>query len=348
MLSYLQTTQEQPVEFDREAIRAAYQNQLDQHPLSVKILSVLGGLLASIAFLGFLFLADLFNSGTTLLIFGMLGITAALLLSKNSDTIILDTFSVSSFVVGVILTGFGISAISENEDMISLVLMVIGVLSLLIVQKYILAFISCLLINACVLALIVSNNIAGLFDIYVAALALGITFLFLREPEIITRGPFIAGLYYPVRTGLLFSFLPVLLLRDQDGLLPGLSGYGWLPSAICLAIIIYVVFLLTNVLDVRETKHRWTICVGTIAVLIPTLAYPPVPGAVLVVLLSFFVNHRTGFVLGMIAFIYFISRYYYDLDYSLLTKSLLMLTSGILFLLVYLFMHKKLGENEKV
>ena len=46
--------------------------------------------------------------------------------------------------------------------------------------------------------------------------------------------------------------------------------------------------------------------------------------------------------------IYFISQYYYDLNFTLLTKSILLFSSGVLFLLLYLFTHKNLTQNEKI
>ena len=60
------------------------------------------------------------------------------------------------------------------------------------------------------------------------------------------------------------------------------------------------------------------------------------------------VNYKTGLVIGIISFIYFISQYYYDLNFTLLTKSIILFSSGIVFILFYLFTNKKLNTNEKI
>jgi|GEM_PF-2926156 len=53
-------------------------------------------------------------------------------------------------------------------------------------------------------------------------------------------------------------------------------------------------------------------------------------------------SHRTGTALAVVALLYFITRHYYDLNLTLLTKSLVMMISGVLFLTAYLILRKKL------
>jgi len=86
----------------------------------------------------------------------------------------------------------------------------------------------------------------------------------------------------------------------------------------------------------------------SILLLLPTVLSPAISGAILIILLSFLVNYKTSLVIGIAAFIYFVSQYYYDLHFTLLTKSILLFSSGILFLGLYLLTHKKLTSNEKI
>jgi len=82
--------------------------------------------------------------------------------------------------------------------------------------------------------------------------------------------------------------------------------------------------------------------------LVSTIFSPSISGAMIIVLLSFLVNYKTGLAIGIISLIYFISQYYYDLNFTLLTKSIILFSSGIVFLLFYLFTTKKLNSNEKI
>ena len=78
ILSYFQATEEKAFDFDEAAIVTAYQKNNDNQSLPIKILTVFGGILASLAFLGFLLIAGLYNSDVGLLLFGTLCIAAAI------------------------------------------------------------------------------------------------------------------------------------------------------------------------------------------------------------------------------------------------------------------------------
>jgi uncharacterized membrane protein len=109
-----------------------------------------------------------------------------------------------------------------------------------------------------------------------------------------------------------------------------------------------LVSTLFDVLNITKTQHKTVIYIFTVLSLLPTALAPAILGAILIMLLSFSVNYKTGLVVGVIAFIYFVSQYYYDLNFTLLTKSILLFSSGVFFVALYLFTHKKLTTNEKI
>ncbi|WP_417936263.1 DUF4401 domain-containing protein [Flagellimonas ochracea] len=77
----------------------------------------------------------------------------------------------------------------------------------------------------------------------------------------------------------------------------------------------------------------------------PTLFAPGISGSLLIVLLCFKVNYKTGFIIGIISLIYSIGQYYYDLSFTLLTKSIILFLSGVLLLVFYMVFNKKLGSK---
>jgi uncharacterized membrane protein len=95
-------------------------------------------------------------------------------------------------------------------------------------------------------------------------------------------------------------------------------------------------------------REKTTIYALSFVLLLSTAMSPAIAGALLIILLAFMVNHKTGFAVGIISFIYFVSQFYYDLGYTLLLKSILMFSTGVLFMLIYLFTYKKLHANEKI
>ena len=321
----------------------------DIQSLSIKILSVFGGILASLAFLGFLLITRLYDSNAGLLVFGIISITGAILISKKYDKLIIDTVCVSSFIIGFLLLGFGFSRLEISGNIISVVFIIIAFSSLFIVRNYILSFVSILIINGCILSLIISNEGYDLIHLYVSALALIVTYFFLKEAKIITANKALSKLYNPIRAGLTMSFFAGLaFLGIKNDVFPMSPDYIWLSSIITISAIIYLVSILFDILSISKIWHKTVIYIFTVFTLLPTAFSPAISGAILIILLSFFVNYKTGLVLGIIAFIYFISQYYYDLNFTLLTKSILLFSSGVLFIALYLFTHKKLTTNEKV
>lgn len=348
LLEHLQTTEEKELQYNEEAIVAAYQKNSYHQSLTIKILSVSGGILASFAFLGFLFIAGLYNSSAGQLILGAICIAGAIVINRKYDKMLMDTLSVSSFIIGFILLGFGLGKLHVSGSTISVVFILIAIFTLCVVQSYMLSFLSVLVMNGSILTLIILNKAYDLTHIYVAALALLVTYLFLKEAKIITAGKALSRLYDPVKTGMILSFLAGLICLGKRGILPVSPGYIWLSSVIIIATIIYWEFTLFRVLNITKTSQKVIICIFTVLTLLPTVLSPAIPGALLIILLSFLVNYKTGLVLGIMAFIYFISQYYYDLTFTLLTKSILLFSSGVFFTALYLFTHKKLAANEKI
>jgi hypothetical protein len=336
------------VEFDDDAIVSSYQKNNGTQSLAIKILSVFGGVLASLAFLGFLLIAGLYDSKAGLLTFGCIFLFIAILVNKKYDKIVLDAVSVSFFILGFILLGFGFNQLDVNNNTICVMFVIIALASIVIAQNYILSFISILIISGSILTLILSNKYEDLIHLYVSAFALILTYWFLKEAKIVTTNKALFKLYNPIRIGLTFSFIAGFAFLGIRWIHWFSPGYVWLSSVIIISAISYLVSGLFDVLNITKKWHKAVVYIFTVLVLLPTAFSPAISGAILIILLSFLVNYKTGFVLGIIAFIYFISQYYYDLNFTLLTKSMLLFSSGVLFLVLYLFTHKKLTTNEKI
>ncbi|OCA70810.1 hypothetical protein BBI01_12785 [Chryseobacterium artocarpi] len=346
LMNELQTGSHKEIRFDEEAIFAAYEEKNTNHQsLSIKILSIFGGLLACITFLAFMFATNMFESETGMVITGLICITGSSLVSRLSRKTIMDTLSVTFFITGFALLAFGLS---KDENSIYISFSILALCTIFFVQSYILSFISILIINGCIVTFAISNDLNTLLHIIIAIQALFITFLFLQEAKIITANKIFSKLYDPIRTGMMFSFIFTLatlginLIRNID------ISFNWIPSAIIVLTILYVVSLLFKKLEITNTPNKVIIYISTVSMLLPTLLTPTIAGAILILLLSFFVNYKTGFVLAIIALIYFIGKFYYDLHFTLLTKSIILFVSGVIFLAIYFFTHKKLTENEKI
>ena len=336
-------------ECDEEAILNEYEIQGEnKSSLAIKILSIFGGFIATLAFLGFLLIAGLYDSETGLLIFGIIFITSAIWLNKAYDKLIIDTFSISTYVIGFALLAFGLMEMDVNESVISLVIIAIAISSLFITQNYILSFISILTISCCFISLIVSNDLYNLIHLYIAINVLILTYLFLNESKLISSSVKISRLYNPSRIGFTISLLFGLIAIGKKGLIPVSEDQIWLSSITMFFVIVYLVHLISEINNIETPKSKILIYSLSCFILIPTIFSPSISGAIVIILLSFLVNYKAGLAIGIISFIYFISQYYYDLNFTLLTKSIILFSTGIIFLLFYLFTTKKLISDEKI
>ena len=336
-------------EYNEEAILEEYQMQADnKSSLAIKLLSIFGGFLATLTFLGFLGITGLYDSAIGLLIFGIGFIIVSIWLNKEYDKLIIDTFSISTYIIGFAMLAFGLTKMEIDENIIALLISIIALSSLFITQNYILSFISVLVIATSFLTLIISNNLFNLIHLYIAVNTLALTYLFLNEAKIITSNRKLSRLYDPMRIGLIISLLFGLIAIGKRGLVSISQNYIWLSSIVIIFAILFLVYKIYKINEIQSAKSKRLIYSLSFLILLPTLFSPAISGAILIILLSFLVNYKTGLVIGIISFIYFISQYYYDLNFTLLTKSIILFSSGIVFLLFYLFTNKNIETNEKI
>ncbi|MFC6102248.1 DUF4401 domain-containing protein [Olivibacter domesticus] len=344
ILDYLRSIEKETVKFDEEHIIAAYQKQGNDQTLPIKIVSIFGGILASLAFSGFLVITGIYRSTYGLLGFGTACMVMAIWISKRYDKVILDTVSVSSFIIGLILLWFGLDQLGIHENIRYLTYIMLSLCSLAIVRGYILTFVAIFTLNGSILALILSSRCYDLIHVYVSLLAMLVCYFFLQEANIVNMRKALSALYNPIRTGLVFSFLSGLVCLGKKGLVSASPDYIWITSIVCIAAVLFLTSILLPVLKITKSMHKVFIYTFTILTLLPTALSPAISGTILLMLLSFLVNYRTGFVTSIIALVYFISQYYYDLNFTLLTKSILLFSSGIFFIMVYLLTRKSINK----
>lgn len=337
------------VQYNEPAIIAEYHKRdANKTNLSIKILSIFGGFFATQSFLGFLSLMGLFDSNVALLAVGSAFIIAALLINRTFDKVIYDTLSISAYVTGLVLIGIGLNGLNVNNSLIALIILVVGFISLFINQTYILSFIAVLTVCGSLLSLIIINKFYGFvhgYNIFIAGI---LTYHILNEGKIIATNKTLSKLYNPMRIGFIFSLLFGLIISANRETFDMNIGFIWLSSLILLLLVIYLVSEIVEIISVKDKKSQIIIYILTILVLSSTIFAPSILGAILIILLCFLVNYKTGYIVGITALIYFVSQYYYDLNFSLLTKSIILFASGILFLGFYVFVNKKSLQNEKV
>jgi uncharacterized membrane protein len=348
VIEYLRTIENRELKIDEVAMNSSFVKKSEVQSMSLQLLSIFGGVIGSLTFIGFLKSAGLYQSEIGMLIFGGLFIGAALLLNKLYDTTLIDAISVSVYISGLIMLVYALREFKVDKNIVNSSLIVMMCCFLGITQRYLFSFISILVIIGCILSLLISNNSFDYIHFNVLLLVALISFIHLHEAKILSGSGTSKRLYYPLRSAVVFSLLLILMLLGISKIEPTMKEYPLVSSLSIISAVIYFLPTLFQVLDVTTSRHKVILYVVSIAALLPTVYAPGISGALLIMLLSFRVNSKSGLALGIIAFVYFVSRYYYDLQFTLLTKSLLLLASGIFFLVVYFFTQKFLTSNEEV
>ena len=291
-------------EYDETAILQEYQKRDgEKSSFIIKVLSIFGGILASIAFLGFLLILELYNSENAMLLVGIGLIVASIVLTKKYDKLIIDTFGISLYMLGLILFIIGLFAFDINEDVITLLVMAVALCSLFIVQNPILSFFSILILSAGILTLIISNDMYSLIHLYINLHAFALAYVFLNESSILTSDLKLVKLYDPLRIALVFSLLFGLMATAKNDLLFLSKSYFWISSLVLILILMYLVNLLLKSFKVESPKTKLWVYLFSALTLLPTIFAPAISGALLIILLSFKVNYKTSFVIGIIALV---------------------------------------------
>lgn len=340
--------QEQPgFTYNEAAIRSEIEHStslLKRWP--VKLLTILGGMLAMATLLGFLFTAGLYNSSIALLVFGLGFLVGAEALIRIEKTFTAEAIGVSLNIAGYVLLAIGAGQLSDSLTGAAIVLAVASLGLLLVSRSGIYLFIATLVLNGSLLALIEEHKVYNLAQVLVAWQALVLTGMSLYEAKLLALAWRFSQVYGPVRMGLQLALIFTLgLFVHQDALYTAIS-HIWLSSLVLIACLLLVLQRVLYEAGVQSKVTRAVFYTCCALVLLPTIMTPSVPGALLVLLSSFYIGHRPGFGAGLLALAYFIVLYYYDLNMTLLAKSGVLVLSGCLFLGGLYLLNRYLRSHE--
>ncbi len=335
------------------ADRVAVLHEIEKHKnkqssLSIKLLSILGGFLASVAFVAFLGIAGLFDSEASLLLFGLGSVIAAIWMDKAYDRLSIDTLSISLYLIGLALITAGLMQMKVDDNIVPLLFITIAIATLWVTKNYILSFLAFLAISGSFLSLIAINEVYNLLHLYSLSIALLLSYLMLNEAKIITGNKKLAALYDSARIGLIISFLFPLTGLGKRNLIPVNVEYNWVTTFVLFMVLSYIIWLILALLKVKKQSTKISVYLLVLIIAITTAYSPAILGAILVILLSFRVNYKTGLALGVTALTYFIAQYYYDLNLTLLTKSIILFLSGLVFTGLYLLVKSRTRDSNGI
>ncbi|WP_020571411.1 DUF4401 domain-containing protein [Neolewinella persica] len=346
-LALLKSGTNRPLQIDEVALLDEFQHdQEHEGSLGMKILSILGALLATAFFLGFIFVADVYDSAVGLTMTGLILIGASYVLSRPKYAgLMADAFSVSFATCGYMLLLIGLVDPINSERGVALAGAFIAGTILVLHENRIVTFLATVTTAGSLLFLAADGWESPAVHFYVGITALLLTVWFLFEGTLLKVSALVSRRYDGIRTGLIFALIMgTYYLSDFNWWMGMERAPNWYVSVILIPLTGLVTWQLLRKF-VKESATRVAYLTGTLTLLLPTVFAPAICAALLILLLSWRSGYRTGAAIAVIALVYFVSRYYYDLNLTLFTKAIILSVSGLLFLAAYRVLHQKISPQ---
>lgn len=313
--------------------------------LTIHVVSIIGGILTAIFLLGFLALSSIIDSQETSLIAGCVLMIATLTISRLIIKPFLDAMNITLYIAGCVLLAFGIS---DNVNILFGVLIGVSILTFILSKGFILPFLSVILFNISLFGEIAHWS-SSWYPLQIAVVPIVAAFLLtnLYERRLLNRlkeGNF-SSKYRPFHTGLFISSIFALSGTSSTYLTSGMNE--WIISVFLWMGILLMVHKIMRVMEVENPASKAGIYLLSVVICLPTLFAPYVSGSLLLILICFHYGYKAECGAALLLFVYSISKYYYDLNITLLVKSLTLFFIGIALITAWYFFTQKRTNNEK-
>lgn len=257
--------------------------------------------------------------------------------------------NITLYIAGCVLTGFGMSA---NIHALFFILIIISILTFFLSRGFILPFLSVILFNISLFGE-VAYVFSSFYPLQIAVIPILGAFLFINAFEKLFEGtetknyfskyrPFHAGLFVSSIVSLGGLSISYLVSETNNWLVSGiLSVYIWVGLLIVIQQII-------QVMKGDNPVNQVGIYILCIIICLPTVFAPYLSGSLLLILICFHYGYRAECAAALLLFIYAVSKYYYDLNLSLLTKSITLFFIGIACITAWYFFTQKRTRHEKI
>ncbi|UPZ38465.1 DUF4401 domain-containing protein [Sphingobacterium sp. PCS056] len=321
--------------------------------ITIKILSILGVISSVLCFLAALFSLHLLDDKLNVMICGSILLILSLWCVKKYNSIIIDTASITCYVVGGWMLIYGLDHDDINNMLIACLM--INLCTLAIVQRYLMSLLNILLIIYSCIAL-TSHNSDNLIFIALINMVLiaALIYILTQEAPILSKRNLISKLYQPIRVALALSTIATTAFIVLSHFETEASPFNTSAIALYALSIIYsfaTLFIVHKIIakfDTVKSNTQILIYIFVTFILASTIINPGISGAIVLILFCFYYQYKFGLYSGIIALLFFLSHFYYNLNFSLLTKSIFLMLSGLVFLVIYYIINSKKVKNENI
>lgn len=304
-------------------------------PWFVKIITIVGAWFGSLLFLGFLaflMFAQLLNEESMIIVGGIFILSGIGMSFINKRNYLLDSFCLSLSIIGQILFGIGIGAQTNEINAVCYAGLIVESLIFLFAQGYTQKFLSVLLIPACLLGIIWNSSLFEATQLLIGGLTVASVLIWTYELQIQIWLKKRHYFYVSTAYGVVLGLLTTSLLSIHNKFFEVNINHWYVSSLIAflsLSFLLYKSFCMS----LGISKMNFGIVIIITAILFfPTVQAPGILTSALIIILGFARSNRILLTMGIIFLAIFISAFYYSLQETLLTKSIMLMVTGILFL----------------
>jgi len=324
-------------QFKTEDFQKDYNALIDKKaPIFVQILMFVGALLAAIFFLGFLAALDIFDSEIVVLFFGVVIIIGGLVLPyKTGQEAATEPLGLAALIVGCSMAAYGLVEMLNDAFVGFLFIsLVLSIIVLIVAGSHLQKVSAVLCANLCLFGLIMEFEFPIGFNFLILINAAVVTVFWLKEPDILSGQSKLGQWYGAILNGCSVSLLAVLcfsvnnrMYLRHDEVDP---SYWWISSVLLVALVLWT---LNETLDlIKEEKKKIPTMIGMGVALIIIIKAPGIIAGILLLFLGIFSGYRLFAGQGILGIFFFTMMFYYNMNTTLLSKSMLMVASGLIFL----------------
>ncbi len=316
-------------------------------PWYVRALLGASAWLAALFVLVFIGITLRINSAQTIFLLGVVLIATATAGRRFFEHIFLNQLLLAASFAGQAMVIGGIAK-DGNDTGAALATIVMEIVLLILYRDATHRFISTLI--AVVAAVVVCSELhmPNLILLLIILVAVGAFLIWENEIELVTSGK--GDLFRPAGYALVVALLILPLLSITSGVWHELGinfmthqTSWWLSSAGLLALAVALEFRILRSCGVpADSPSALTLFAATFLLALFLLGAPGITAALLVLLLGFHRGNRVLMGLALLFLPLFLVFFYYNLQQTLLLKSLTLMTSGVTLLIVR-FIFRRLG-----
>lgn len=313
-------------------------------PWYVRLVTIVGAFFASVLFVGFLAISRLITSESGLIVIGaILMVSGVVMAFKAIDNPLTEPFVVAMSFLGQILFASGFFLQSHSMKSLCVVGIFIEIALFIFFRNQVQRLLSVILIFIGILGLLWSTNLFEVTHLIIGIAGVCLILCFHFESRIMSMGNKFNSFFGPTTFGLTFTLFTLTILCINNKRFDVKITHWWISSLLlfgCIAVLIWTYLYK----ELHMSPLKTILIIACLALLLsPTAQTPGVTVGILILLVGFKNSCKQLLILGIIFFALFITTYYYSMQVSLLVKSYIMLSTGILFIISYLILRKRVG-----